>query len=151
MELCRKPYAYDAEALSEKTGLVCKDESLAKQSFAEECDINTIVRRFGLNGQLPSEVPVIYNGDFSEVVTDFQSAMNLVVAARESFMLMPADVRSRFGNDPAAFVDFCSELDDGGKLANLEEMRKLGLAVPAPVVAAPAPASAPAPSPEPTK
>ena len=40
-------------------------------------------------------------------------------------MTMPADVRARFNNDPALFVDFCSDE------ANLDEMRKLGLAVPA--------------------
>lgn len=138
----RAPGQYDADLVSTESGLACLDESKAKQAFAEECDINTIVRRFGLMGQLPENVPVILEGDFSETVTDFHSAMNLVVEAQRTFMLMPADVRSRFGNDPGSFVSFCSALDDKGQLANLDEMRKLGLAVPA----APAPKA-----PEPTR
>ena len=35
--------------------------------------------------------------------------MNAVRGAEESFMAMPAEVRSRFGNDPQAFVEFCSD------------------------------------------
>lgn len=116
--------AYDDHSLeSELTGLDCQDPSLAIQSAKEESDINTIVRRFGLTGQLPNDVRVPSFGDFTEVV-DFHTAMNAVAMANESFMAMPAEVRSRFGNDPQAFVAFCS--DEG----NLEEMRKLGLAVP---------------------
>ena len=36
---------YDMGAVSDETGLRCEDASLTKQSFAEECDINTIVRK----------------------------------------------------------------------------------------------------------
>ena len=35
---------YDMQAVSDETGLLCEDASLAKQSFAEECDINKIGR-----------------------------------------------------------------------------------------------------------
>ena len=47
---CRSEYNYDRDKVSEETGLNCKDLSLAKQSFADECDINNIVKRFGLTG-----------------------------------------------------------------------------------------------------
>lgn len=104
------------------------EPSLAVQSARDEVDINTIVKRFGLGGVLPDNVRVPTYDDFTEVM-DFQSAQNALVAARESFMAMPWDVRSRFNNDPAAFVDFCSDEN------NLDEMRKMGLAVPAPVEA----------------
>lgn len=108
---------------SVETGLACLDASLAVQSMAEETDINTIVKRFGLTGQLPSDVRVPTFGDFTEV-TDFQTAMNAVLDAEKSFMAMPAEVRKRFGNDPQEFVMFCSDEK------NVDEMRKLGLAVP---------------------
>lgn len=94
--------------------------SLTKQSFAEEADINTIVKRFGLSGELPSDVRMPMNGDFTEV-PDFRGAMDMIVAARESFQAMPWDVRSRFHNDPAEFVDFCSDPE------NRSEAIKLGL------------------------
>lgn len=116
----RAPYNYDVDKASDESGLKCEDESLAKQQFAEECDINTIVRRFRITGELPSNVRMPTYGDFTEV-TDFHSAMNAVAAARESFEAMPAEVRARFNNDPGAFVDFCS--DD----KNRAEAEKLGL------------------------
>lgn len=116
----RNPYNYDTELASRESGLYCDDVSLAVQSAAEECDINTIVRRFGLTGELPDAVQAPTYGDFTGV-TDYQTAMNAVVAANEAFDAMPADVRLRFNNDPAAFVDFCSNE------ANADEMRKLNL------------------------
>jgi len=119
----RSPYNYDVMAVSDETGLDCSDDpSLAKQSFAEECDINTIVRQFGLTGQLPDNVRAPQYGDFTGVF-DYQSALNAVIAADDAFMEMPAHVRARFHNDPAAFVEFCSNPD------NIEEMDKLGLVV----------------------
>lgn len=134
----RTPYNYDMEEVSKETGLLCEDESLTVQSDADDADINTIVRRFGLTGAMPENVRVPISEDFVDVF-DFQSAMNAVRTAQESFMEMPADVRSRFNNDAGKFVEFCTAEQDG-KLVNLEEMRKLGLAVPAvpePVPAAP--------------
>lgn len=119
----RSGYNYDRDAVSQETGLRCMDKSLAIQSQAEEADINTIVRRFGLTGQLPQNVRVPLNVDFDDVF-DYQTAMNVIAEANQAFMRMPADVRARFQNDPGAFVDFCSDAD------NLPELRKLGLAVP---------------------
>lgn len=116
----RNPYNYDRDVASFATGLFCEDVSLTKQSFAEECDINTIVRRFNLTGQLPDNVGAPTYADFDEVY-DFHTAMNAVAKAQEAFDEMPAAVRARFNNDPASFVDFCS--DD----ANRSEAEKLGL------------------------
>lgn len=116
----RSPYNYDREFASDSSGLFCEDASLAKQSFLEESDINTIVRRFGLTGELPTNVRMPTFGDFS-VVSDFHEAMNAIAQANEAFDSMPAEVRARFNNDPGAFVAFCSDE------ANRVEARKLGL------------------------
>ncbi|AXH77860.1 MAG: internal scaffolding protein [Microviridae sp.] len=133
----RSAYNYDMSAASDESALLCDDVSLTVQSSVEEVDINTIVRRFGLTGQLPDAVDAPTYGDFVGI-TDYHSAMNAVAEANEAFELMPAEVRARFGNDPAAFVDFCS--DDG----NRAEAEKLGLVLPkaAPVVES-APVGAP--------
>ena len=127
--------SYDADAVSNATGLRCEDASLTVQSQKDEADINTIVRNFGITGKIPQNVRVPTYGDF-EFVGDYRSALEAVRAAEKSFMEMPAEVRYRFQNDPQAFVEFCS--DPG----NVDEMRKLGLAVPAPVVPAPDPGPA---------
>lgn len=119
----RTPYNYDVEAASDESGLECADPSLAVQDARDEVDINTIVRRFGLTGKLPEDVPAPSYGDFVGI-TSYHDAMNAVAKAHESFDAMPADVRSRFQNDPGQFVEFCSDP------ANVDEMRKLGLVVP---------------------
>jgi phage internal scaffolding protein len=117
----RTPYNYDTDEVSRETGFVCEDESLAVQSERDECDINTIVERFGLTGSLPQNVRAPMYGDFVGV-SDYQSALAAVMSADEAFAEMPADVRERFKNDPAMFVDFCNDP------ANLDEARSLGLA-----------------------
>lgn len=119
------PNNYDADALSELTGIDTGQESVVQHSFAEEADINVIVRRFGLTGQLPQNLQMPQSGDFTGV-TDFHQAMNLVRQAEEEFMRVPADVRARFHNDPGELMAF---LDDE---ANRPEAIKLGLVSPPP-------------------
>jgi len=110
---------------SEKTGLSFPDSSLTQQQFAEEADINTIVNRFLKTGVLPTPNTFPQYVDF-EGVFDYQSAMNLVRAADESFMRMDAKVRQRFNNSPQEFLEFFANP------ANIEEASRLGLTIPQP-------------------
>jgi len=133
----RSGFNYDRDAVSRETGLECKDKSLAQQSQAEEADINTIVRRFGLTGEVPQNVRVPLQDDFVDLIS-YQECLNAVREADAVFMALPAHVRNRFENSPAKFVDFCTEaaLDkETGELtlANKAEMVKLGLLKEAPV------------------
>lgn len=114
------PFNIDANDWSDQHGLNCKDPSLAQQQFKDECDINTIVDRFHLSGEMPQVLDLPSYGDFTGIF-DYQSAMNQLVTARETFMSLPAKVRSRFHNDPQEFVAFCSDAE------NTDEARKLGL------------------------
>lgn len=113
--------------ISDATGLACDDESLAIQSAEEESNINTIVRRFGLTGELPNNLRMPQSGDFTGL-PDFHAAMNLVRQAQEEFVRVPAEIRARFSNDPAKFMAFFEDE------ANFDEAVKLGLAKPRPVV-----------------
>lgn len=122
----RTPFNYDRDAASDESGLSCGEPSRAVQSAAEEADINTIVKRFGLTGKLPNNVRMPQYGDFTGIGS-YQEALNAVIAADQAFMTMPAHVRERFHNDPAAFVEFC------GKEENRAEAEKMGLVVPKPV------------------
>ncbi|AXH74422.1 MAG: internal scaffolding protein [Microviridae sp.] len=119
----RSPYNYDVESVSDETGLKCEDESRTIQSAAEDADINTIVRRFGLTGQLPTDLAIPQSGDFTNI-PDFHTAMNLVRQAQEEFMRVPAEIRERFSNDPQRLMSFVE--DD----ANRDEALKLGLLKP---------------------
>lgn len=117
----RSPYNYNMDAVSRETGLLCKDGSRTKQEFAEECDINTIIRRFGVTGHLPITTVQPLEGDFTNI-DDYQSALNTVMAADENFMRLPSSVREKFNNSSQQFVDFCLNP------ANIEAVRELGLA-----------------------
>lgn len=125
----RTPFNYDTEKASREAGLKCKDVTRTQQNFAEEADINTIVNRFLRTGVMPNSIDAPPQfADFEEVF-DFQSAMNTIRAAQESFNALPARTRARFGNDPHEFVAFCSDEN------NAEEMIKMGLRVPPPTTA----------------
>jgi len=102
-----------------------KGESLTKQSFIDECDINKIIARFiktgsdkGLQGSPLSEKNY---GDFSDV-PDLIGLYERIHTAEESFMTLPPDVRRKFENDPLQFMEFASDP------SNYDEMRELGLA-----------------------
>jgi len=103
--------------------------SLTVQSGKADADINTLVKRFGLDGPFPQNIRMPMAEGFYDI-TDFRSAQAVIRESTESFSLLPADVRARFQNDPAVFVDFATDVDGDGKLVNLEEMRKMGLAIP---------------------
>lgn len=138
----RNAYNYDRDAVSVETGLACSDEHRTKQEFKDETDINTLLRKFSVTGELPSGVRMPTYGDFSEV-TDFHGAVNAIALARESFDSMPAEVRARFKNDPAEFVAFCQDQK------NMAEARKLGLVPPEEVVEKPPAKGGPAVPPTP--
>jgi len=117
---CRTEYNYDRDVASLESGLKCEDPSKAIQSPRDETDINQIVRNFGLTGRLPDNLRLPQYGDF-QGITDYHSAMNAVVAARESFDALPASIRSRFHNEPAEFIDWAADPK------NRNEMKDLGL------------------------
>jgi len=116
----KNPITYDRDQNSSGSTFVFRKPSLTKQSFRDECDINNILRKFNVTGQLPAGSVQPQYGDFSGI-TDYQSALNAVMAAQDSFLALPAKIRSRFDNDPALFVEFASDE------ANKDEMRAMGL------------------------
>lgn len=105
--------------------------SLARQEFADECDINQIMMRFE-KGEEPSFTPrVPLYLDLTEMPDNLQDTLNMLNEAEASFNSLPASVRREFDNDPVQFVDFASDPK------NLDQLRKWGLAKPAPVPEAP--------------
>lgn len=86
-------------------------ETLVQQHFREEVDINVIVRRFGLTGQLPKFSAAGMYGDFSGI-SDFDTAVERVERTRGAFMALPAEVRDRFRNDPGELVRFASSASE---------------------------------------
>lgn len=119
----RKAYNEDTDFLSDATALYCETPSKTQQQFRQECDINTIVQRFGITGELPVNGHAPTYDDFTGV-SDYQSAIHAIRDAEAAFLALPGTVREQFGQDPQRFVEFCSDP------RNLDELTKLGLANP---------------------
>lgn len=116
----RRQHGYDTDKASDDSAQGNFGESMTIQSQAEDADINVMLKRFGVTGQMPQGVRTPEYGDFT-TVTDFRSAVHAVMQAEDSFMAMPAETRERFKNDPQLFLEFC------GDSKNVLEMEKLGL------------------------
>lgn len=120
----RTPYNYDTDQASFDSGLCCTDPSMTQQQFQDECDINTIMQQFKVTGQLPVSGRMPEYADYSDAVTDYQTAMNAIREAKENFMSLPSRVRERFHNDPQELLDFVMDKD------NQAEAERLGLTTP---------------------
>ena len=101
-------------------GLDCSNDlPMTKQSFVKECDINTIMRKYLNTGTIPQGLAVGRYGDFSEA-GDYLDAQVTLKNAEAQFLAIPAELRSRFHNDPAEFLDFVADPK------NLDQLQDLG-------------------------
>lgn len=114
----RTPYNYDLDAASNESGLHCEDATLTQQHFKDETDINNILRQFNITGLLPETPLSPRYGDFTGI-SDYHSALNQVIAAEDEFMALPAQIRSRFDNDPAKLIDFLDNVENKTEAINL--------------------------------
>lgn len=121
-------------------------ESRTRQEFADECDINNIMKRYeatGVISHVDQRQPMYV--DLANMPTDLAGTLAMLDGATESFMSLPATVRREFDNDPLRFVEFAADSK------NIDKMREWGLAKPAELpdaVREPAgePSSAPSPA-----
>lgn len=108
----------------DEVGTENSGELVTRQEFAEECDINTIMKRFeatGVISHVDQRQPMYL--DVSDV-PDLQSALRVLDVATDAFMSLPAGVRREFDNDVHRFVAFAEDRE------NLAKMREWGLAPP---------------------
>lgn len=117
----KPPVVYDAFNPPPDVPVMCKpEEKRTKDEFIDECNVNVIMRNYEQKGILPSAGPVANYGDFVDA-PDFIEAQNMIARSRQQFEALPAEVRARFANDPAAFLAFVHDE------RNLDEAEKLGL------------------------
>lgn len=100
--------------------LRCKDESLTKQSFEQESNINVIFARAIRNGWDPRLLPQVEQ-QFADVsqVGDYRDAQDRILRGQEIFSQLSAQDRLRFANDPAVFFEFAVDP------ANEEEVARM--------------------------
>lgn len=107
------------------------EKTLVQQSSRDETDINRIMAKYEKTGVLTHVARYAGQyGDFSGV-PDYKAGMEIVMAADDMFMSLPAKIRDRFNNDPAQFIEFATDEK------NQDEMRSMGLAPKAPAPAEP--------------
>jgi len=88
-----------------------------KSEFADEANINNIVKRAVRAGVLPQGQRKPMFGDFSEVKS-YDEAQNAIVQAQENFLKLPSEIREKFGNNVAELLDY---LDDPANKAEAIE------------------------------
>lgn len=101
------------------------DEMLTEQSHKDEVDINQIIKRHAKQGELIARTAMLNTTDyrFDDVTgNDFMEASLIIAKAQQSFDQMPHKVRDRFDNNPAKFLDFVQNPENG------KELYEMGLA-----------------------
>lgn len=91
----------------------CSDSpSMTQQQFKESADINNILRQFdrtGLITHVAKGTPLYL--DVSEM-PDYRSALDHVRQVEGHFMTLPSEVRARFNNDAALYLDAMASAPD---------------------------------------
>lgn len=112
---------YDRDAVSRDTGLRMNGPGRTQQQFKDQCDIRLIVKNYTRTGMVPQRTAMPLPAEFHDTF-DFMSCQNILVQAKRAFQEIPAEIRKRFGHDPAEFYKFCTDEK------NVDEMVKLGIA-----------------------
>lgn len=122
----KTPWNHDRNLESSSTRLACRDPSKTQQQFAADADINNILRKFQISGELSVtgtpqflEIP----GDGSEE-RDLQNEIVTKYQVEQAWDALSSEVRNSL-KDPKTFADYvehCLQVGD------LEPLRKLGLA-----------------------
>lgn len=118
------------------TDITPEGPTLTQAHFAKDADINEIVKRFGVkDGSIPPmALNPRYFGDF-ENVPDFREALDNIREANDRFAMLPADIRSRFNNNPLDLFAFVENPANDDEAVRLGLLRK----IPEPVVPPEAP------------
>lgn len=78
---------------------------ITEQSGKDQCDINLIIAKYPqriIASKMAKDEAVF--ADVSGM--DYQTSLNMVKDTERNFMKLPAEVRAKFDNDPAKYLDF---------------------------------------------
>jgi len=97
------------------------EPSMTSQQFKEQCDVNNIMKKYRLTGELSHLKKT--QGQYMDLTSlpDYQTALQTVIDANSAFESLPAHVRKSFQNDPKQLLQFVADPN------NKEEAIKLGL------------------------
>ena len=94
------------------------EETMTKQAFKDETDVNKIIAKHARMGTLSHLEQ--WGGQYGDLADfDFQEAHNQIAKAASMFEELPSSVRDKFHNSPEAFFNF---VNDPANADNLEEV-----------------------------
>lgn len=96
-------------------------ESMTEQNHLERVKIQNIIKRYTAQGMI--DHVNYYEGQYGDFVNslDFNQSMNIVAETTQMFESLPAELRRRFNEDPAEYLDFVQNPE------NRAEMEELGI------------------------
>jgi phage internal scaffolding protein len=94
----------------------------AQQQFKDDCDINSIMRKFQKTGAI--EHVAVHQGQYGIATPfDYHHSLNIVTRAQQMFDDLPSSLRRRFNGKPEELLEFVQNPE------NADEAAKLGLAL----------------------
>jgi len=102
-----------------------RDAAVVQQHYKNDVDVNTIVRRFGVTGEMPVGRAQGVYADFAGI-EDFEGASARVADAWKRFYALPPEVRAEFDNSPAELIRFVQTAKPGQMAAIFGEPQKEG-------------------------
>lgn len=98
---------------------VNEEPTRTQQQFKDKVNINSIMAKYkktGLIDHIRSQ-PGTYT-DLTQL-PDYQTAMNTVIHAQETFSTLPSAVRARFGHDPQSLISFLADPKNDSEAVSL--------------------------------
>jgi len=94
--------------------------SMTEQHHKKDCDIRHIMRKSQQTGMVTHLAQ--YEGRYMDLANrpDFERSQQIIADGKTAFETVPADIRDRFHNNPAEWIEFMQNPD------NREEMIELG-------------------------
>jgi len=98
---------FSAFVLPDDPGITFEKPSLTQQQHLDDCDVNTIMNRFRITGQLKQAVGQFeYLDNYADGDFTYHDAMNFIRNSEQEFMALPSSLRARFENDPGKLMTF---------------------------------------------
>lgn len=120
----KTPFNHDTDLESLASGTACRDPSKTQQQFAKDADINEILRKFMLGGDLPVHGSPVYQD--AEEEFDLQNQIVTRHQVEEAWNALPAAVRNIL-RTPETFVRY---IDECSRTGHYDELIELGLVDP---------------------
>jgi len=112
-----RKYDIDGNQIGLDKGGHVFEETKTEQSHKSEVDINNIVARHGT--ELIAKIASLQKFTYDDVTgNDFQESLNAIIKAKESFSLVPSEIRKHFDNDAAKFMDYIHNPDNKDQLVS---------------------------------